>query len=203
VITDNGAPQQFVNNSTTPTPTSLTPISQAPMPTLVTVSVGQDASVSGYSYKVVGIRDVGREYKQTYDQRGNKIHPRFKTDTLVAVDIEETNGGTQPVTAFIPGPAAVSVVDSQKVGYQASYLDIRQATDLSSGDSSYDIEMPYENGTMTLLPGGTVRFAVVASVPANDPVTGAVLELRGYGSNVNPAGAIVTVNKWTGTEKGF
>lgn len=185
-----GAAQQFANSTYT------TQTQPAP-PTQIKVGIGQDASVGGFDYRVDDIRPVGSRYKEQFDQRGRTVHPRFKSDSLVVLDIQETNRGTQPFTAYIPEPSQISVFGKDGVGYEASFADVRQSEDVVDGSwaSDYDMYQEYNltAGSISLAPGGTLRFAVVASVPSNDPIESVSLSLNGTGSNGSPSDTIVTV----------
>jgi hypothetical protein len=203
-------------NPATPTWSSLTPMIPSPgspvtaatanlfpsapaAPTAYTATVGQSTAINDFSYSVDSIQDVGNKYKLAYDQRGTTLHPTFKTDSLVVVNMTVTNTGSQPISPVVPGMADFTVFDSSKVGYPAGYVDIRQSTDLvnGGGDSTYDIAPSVGGSDVVLAPGGKVRFAVIASIPAGKRVGMVTIHLTGEGMNgtSHVADSIITINQ--------
>jgi|GEM_PF-5120560 len=194
--TEPGAAQQFT--TTTGTIVNRTDLTTAVKPNLIAVPLGQVASVSGLDFKVTDVHEVGPSYKDRYDQRGTTLHARYKTDTLAIAEIEETNRGQTPVQAFMPQIANVTLFDSQQMGFSSTALDIRQTDDViqnGTSDVEGEMQVPYEsNPAITLGPGGTMRFAAIASVPKDVSITGASLDVTNFGLVENPAGTIIMVN---------
>jgi hypothetical protein len=190
-----GAAQSFAGTGTVVNRTDMT---MTPQVNLISVSVGQNASVNGFDYKVDDIRPVGATYKQVFDQRGNSLHAKYKSDTLVVVDIEETNQGTSPIQAFLPEVGGVTVYDGQKVGYAASGIDVRQSGDLieqPGSDLDVAMDVPYESlQGLTLGKGGTLRFAAIASVPKGVQISGVSIDVSNMGVVPIPSGTIVSVS---------
>jgi len=147
----------------------------------VSVGLRQNTSVGGFDYAVTGFRDVGTRYKQTYDQRGTTVHPLFGSDSLVLVNIAETNHGDRPVPAVLPDLDTITVFDRTGIGYVAAYMDVRQTPDVRDSSDIWSREFPGGGSDFNLMlaPGGTLRFAVLASVPKNDPVTSVVWSFPG------------------------
>lgn len=171
-----GAPQVFSNTSMVYQPEVTVP------PTQIKVGLGQTASVNGFDYRVADIRPVGSRYKEQFDQRARTLHAKYRSDSLVVVDIDETNRGTEPVQAVVPDPSQVSVYGPDGVGYEASFIDVRQSPQAVDGSWGYEYDMYREfdlsANAVSLAPGGTLRFAVVASVPSNDPINSASMNFN-------------------------
>jgi len=194
-----GAAQQFATG--TGTDVNRADWDTRARPNQITVSLGQTASIDGVDYKVTDIREAGATYKNTFDQRAGTLRAKYKTDTLVVVDIEETSHRAMPMPAFIPGADGITVFDGQKVGYAATGLDVRQAADLvqkstSSSDDVEGMDASYAGASGLMLgSGGTLRFAAIASVPGHDPITSVVINVTNSGIAENQTGTMVTVNR--------
>jgi hypothetical protein len=167
-------------------------------PTQLTSTIGQGTAVGGFTYTVDSIQDVGNKYKLEHDQHGATIHPTFKSDSLVVVNLSVTNSGTQPISPVVPGMADITVFDSEKLGYPAGYLDMRQSSELveAGGDSSYDIA-PGGGTGVVLAPGGTLHFAAVASVPSGSHVSFVTLHVGGQAmtGSSTPQDSVITINR--------
>jgi hypothetical protein len=164
--------------------------------TEIKVGLNEDASVGGFDYRVTSIKPVGGSYKDTFDQRGTQLHAKFKSDSLVVVTIQETNRGDKPMSAFIPDPGVISLYDANKVGYLASDIDVRQSTNTVKKSSDVGLDLPDDTAATVMLgPGGTLEFAVIASVPGNDQIKSVVIQASGSNQNGSPASASVVVNR--------
>jgi hypothetical protein len=192
----NGIGGTGVNNSTS---SQFSGQFQNASATQITATVGQTASVNGFDYAVNSIKSVGPKYIDMYDQRGTPLHPKWKTDTLVVVDISETNRGTTAVPAPTSGWFDISVFDGQKIGYRASYLDMMRSSDVVTADNGEeDMYSQADTGSSNLMigPGGTLHFAAIASVPKDRHINSVMISVSpgGSGSSNGPS-AIVTVNQ--------
>jgi hypothetical protein len=171
-------------------------LTQPQAPLQISTSMGQAASFAGFDYRVTGIREVGDRYKNVYDQRGQTLHPQWKTDTLVVIDVEVTNEGPKPVQAFLPSSSDITVFDNQHIGYHAITLDIRQSPNVVGSDSDAYGDDYLDTGSSDFMlgQGGTIHFAAIASLPKNDSVSSVMLNLApGSSDTSNAAGAVITV----------
>jgi hypothetical protein len=179
---------------------NLFPQSQ-PSPFQISSHVGTATTVNGLEYTVEGFKTAGAKYKLVYDQKATLIHPNFKSDTLEVVDMTVANGGSKPVRAATPGASDVTVFDTNKIGYPASFLDIRQSSDAVGGDSSYDLESDSGTPNLILGPGGKLHFSVIASMPEGKTLSYVTISVHSgspYGSSdtpANTAGTMITVKQ--------
>jgi hypothetical protein len=186
-------PAVYGGVSTVPTYQTTTQ-SPDPGPVKISASVGKTASVDGIDYTVTSIQLAGPKYKQMYDQRSSTIHARWKTDSLVVINMEETNRGSSPVAAMLPASSDITIFDSNKIGYHATYLDVRQPSDVAGEDSNYDFTPSGGGSGLLLGPGGTIHFAVIASAPMGDQITTVMMNVPAHGGSM-PSGAVVTISR--------
>lgn len=176
-------------------------------PANIDVNVGADANYGGFTYRVTSIKEAGGEYKQQYDQRGQRLRPRYGADKLVVVNMSVTNSGSTTTYPWTPSGDEAAVFDDQKVGYPLSGVDIMQTPDVTT-PGSFDVLPTYGNRSVQLAPGGTLQFALVASLPKDRNVSQVVLNvpasaMTNYSSTTatsatlpptQPSGATITVH---------
>jgi hypothetical protein len=151
---------------------------QPKLPTNISVGMGKAASVNGFEYTVTAIKDSGASYKDVFDQRGRAFRPKWKTDSLVVIDIEVTNRGTNPRPALLPSEADITVFDGNKIGYLATAVDKRQTSDaVTTSTDDYGTSSDGANSGLVLAPGGTIHFAAIASMPKGNQVANVTIKI--------------------------
>ena len=176
----------------------LFPTTQPTQPVTLTETLGSAAGFGGFDYKVDSIDEAGNRYKTVYDQRGETFHPSWRDDKLVVINMTVSNTGQQAAYPPLPGSYAATVFDDQKIGYPATYFDVRQAAqpDNNNYGSQWDIAPIQTDQNLLLAPGGKIRYAMIASVPKDRTVTQVLFDLPGGNNSSDIAtagGAILTV----------
>jgi hypothetical protein len=85
------------------------------------------------------------------------------------------------------------VFDETKVGYPITGVDVRQASGVQTNDSFF-APMASSMGSVLIAPGGSVEYALIASIPKERKVSQVVLNLPASASETNTSGATVTIN---------
>jgi hypothetical protein len=163
------------------------------VPTALTADIGGSTNFNGFDYQVVSVTDAGQRYRTVFDQRHQTIRPSWKTDRLVAVNLAVTNRGTTAILPPTPAVFGVTVFDDEKIGYPVVAFDMRQMPEPSVSDDSYDLAPTPSPTDLLLGPGGTMRYAVIASIPQDRRVTQVQLSLPGGTTGQDAAGATVSV----------
>jgi hypothetical protein len=191
-------PMQGTTSAFQPANQGLFPNTPVASPTALTGTVGAPTGFGDFAYSVEKITDVGGKYRTVYDQRGETFSPFWKDDKLVAVTLLVTNTGKQAESPLLPGAFSVTVFDSQKVGYPANYFDVRQTSpmeDTNYGSPQWDIAPIQSDQGLLLAPGGSIRYAVVASVPKDMQVSQVLISLPAGSDSTKAGGALLTVSK--------
>lgn len=154
---------------------------------------GEDATYGGFTHRLVSVAYPGREYRQEFDSRRQKLKAPYGEEQLVVLRMSVTNQGTQAAYAPTPTSFGASVFDESKVGYPITGVDVRQASGVQMNDSFY-ASSPASMGSVLIAPGGSVEYALIASIPKASKVNQVVLNLPSSASEKSTSGATVTID---------
>ncbi|MGV3618948.1 MAG: hypothetical protein ACO1SV_26780 [Fimbriimonas sp.] len=154
--------------------------------------LGEDVSYGGFTHRLVAVTYPGREYRQEFDPRRRKLRAPFGEEQLVVLRMSVTNNGNEAAYAPTPSTFGASVFDETKIGYPVTAVDARQAGGVQSNDSLIATN-GQSVGNILLAPGGSVEYALVASVPKERKVTQAVLNLPSSPRDTATSGAVLTL----------
>lgn len=165
----------------------------APRPkAALSAATGEEVAYGAFSHRLVSIAYPGREYRQEFDARRRKLRAPFDQEQLVVLRMSVTNRGT--VAAYAPTPSSfgASVFDDAKVGYPVTGVDVRQASGVQMDDSLYAASSS-SFGSVMIAPGGTLEYALVASLPKASKASQVVLNLPSSPQETSTSGAIVSI----------
>jgi hypothetical protein len=154
---------------------------------------GEEVAYGGFSHRLIGITYPGREYRQEFDSRRQRFKAPYGEEQLVVLRMSVTNQSGKAAYAQTPSTFGVSVFDESKVGYPVTAIDARQATGVQTNDS-YLAPMASTMGSVLLAPGGSVEYALIASMPKTSKASQVVLNLPASSSDPTTSGAIVTLD---------
>lgn len=159
----------------------------------LTARMGEDVAYGGFSHRLVSIMYPGREYRQEFDSRRQRFKAPYGEEQLVVLRMSVTNRSEKAAYAQTPSTFGVSVFDESKVGYPVTAIDARQATGVQTNDS-YFAPMASTMGSVLLAPGGSVEYALIASLPKASKASQVVLNLPSSASETSTSGATVTID---------
>jgi hypothetical protein len=154
---------------------------------------GEDVAYGNFAHRLIGVTYPGREYRQEFDSRRRKLRAPFDQEQLVVVRMSVTNRGTQTATAPTPTAFGASVFDETKVGYPVTAIDARQAGGVQSDDPLI-VTNGASAGSVLLAPGGSVEYALVASIPRDRKVSQVLFNLSAPATETATSGALVTID---------
>jgi hypothetical protein len=145
--------------------------------------IGDVMFTGKWRFTVTGLTTAD-SYDEQYCQDRKKLAPNNATDTLVIVDCRLKNARTQTesplLTERMPGNTAIA--DSGDQSYPLIDVDARQ-----------DLGKAASYGAAKMLPGSSVDFALVFSMPKNVTASALVFTIGTYPDDVGGKGTDVRV----------
>lgn len=154
---------------------------------------GDEIAYGAFSHRLISVTYPGREYRQEFDSRRRKLRAPFGEEQLVVLRMSVTNRGKEAAYAPTPSTFGASVFDDAKVGYPITGVDARQASGVQTDDSLY-ASSSSSLGSVLIAPGGTLEYALVASLPKSSKVNQVVLNLPTSPLETSTSGATVTID---------
>ncbi len=137
--------------------------------------IGDELFTGKWKFQVLSVEQVEGEYREKYYQAGKTIKPQGANDVLLLVHCRIKNGlkkaQTPVLTERIPGNTALA--DENGQSYPPVDYDARQGSDKTQ---SY--------AAASLLPGASMDFTLVFSIPKETKAKALVFSLLTYPGDV-------------------
>ncbi|HEU4752829.1 MAG TPA: hypothetical protein VFU47_06945, partial [Armatimonadota bacterium] len=143
----------------------------------VTGKVGDDLFTGDWRFRVLDVKTTDL-YTPRYREDRAPVRPRGAGDVLVVVSCQVKNGHNAKELLYFSNsvrvPDQATLTDSKAQSYEATYCDVH---------------FDYYNYGAYALPGASIPFAVVFSVPRDTDVKDLVYRIFRYDDRGNPARA--------------